>query len=109
MKANNKLDRLIAEQSSEWLEALTRNDAKTTEAFGEWLLESKRHMNIFLRMTELDRQLEGFDPERRIPIPRLQDSGAEVVTLYGRIDSPHDDRVREQEPAQIERQLPAAN
>ena len=81
MPANEQLDRLIAEQSSEWIDSLRAGSAASDAAFGTWLLESKRHVRHFLMMAALDRELVYFDPEKRLPIPRLRPGAADVVSL----------------------------
>ncbi len=78
---NERLDRLIAEQSSEWIGALNRGNGENNPAFAEWLLDSKRHVRVFLLASALDRELEHFDPERRHAVPPLQKAGAEIIPL----------------------------
>ena len=81
MKANEQLDRLIADQASEWMVKLDRRNDETDPAFAEWLLDSKRNTKIFLMTVALDRELEHFDPERKHAIPLFPKGGAEVVPL----------------------------
>lgn len=81
MKSNNQMDRLLAEQSSEWIERLKRGNARDRAEFAEWTGESRRHLRHFLMMAALEKELETFDPERKLPVPDLTKQGAEVVQL----------------------------
>jgi len=97
MKSGNQMDRLLAEQSSEWIERLERGNAQDRKEFAEWTGESRRHVRHFLMMAALEKELESFDPERKLPVPDLRHQGAEVVQLGERAmkgaapkeDSPH--------------------
>lgn len=88
MKPNNQIDKLLVEESSEWIETLKRGNPEDTAAFSKWLLESRRHMRSFLMMTALDEELRHFDPERKHTISDLRGTGAEVVKLNERADMP---------------------
>src|SRR5687768_774313 len=84
MKSNHQIDRLLAEESSEWVERLKRGKPEDHAAFAQWLLESRRHVRHFLMMTALDEELRHFDPERKHAVPDAKSQGAEVVELAGR-------------------------
>ncbi len=74
MKPYQELDRLIAEQSSQWIENLEHGDAQARRAFSDWLKDSSRHVKGFLLMTALDEEIKHLDPDRRYPMRRLQES-----------------------------------
>jgi transmembrane sensor len=80
MKPQDVLDRLLIEQSSEWVEKFKNGTADKAE-FSRWLLHSPRNVRHFLMMTALDEELRHFDRDRRIPIQSVAESGAEVVPL----------------------------
>lgn len=86
MTSNEKIDKLLAEQSSEWISALDRKGDEHDPAFAEWLLDSKRNVKLFLMTAALDRELGRFDPERKLTIPSLKE-GAEVVPLHAPDDA----------------------
>ena len=81
MTAHDQVDRIILEQSSQWIEILKRGDRSDLEAFGRWLRESRRHVRHFLMMTALDEELKYLDPECLIPVERVEQGSAEVVVL----------------------------
>jgi len=101
------IDRQIAEQAAEWLEAV-RSEAQpqVCAAFAEWIQASPRHLEEFLFISALDSELERMDPDRQInvqalkslvavnvlPLERPQsaasDAGAVLATKATRLDRP---------------------
>lgn len=59
------IDRILAEQSAELLESLKRNEPGSRERLASWLSESRRHVEHYLMMVALDRELEFIDSERK--------------------------------------------
>jgi transmembrane sensor len=89
MKTNNQIDRLLAEESSAWLERLKKGKPEDRAEFAEWTMESRRHLRHFLMMTALDEELRSFDPERKHAVPDVRHQGAEVVALTEHGAEPH--------------------
>jgi transmembrane sensor len=98
MKHNERLDRLIAEQSSEWLEALRRDDREQQQAFARWILDSARHVRGFLLMKAFDEELRHIDPERRFAVGRVQEPAVAEIASCSRDVSvlPSVERTRQQ-------------
>src|SRR5262245_57430221 len=65
--SSKDIDRILAEQSAELLEAMKRNEPGSSERLVAWLSESRRHVQHYLMMTALDRELEFIDAERQWP------------------------------------------
>lgn len=59
MTVQRQIDRLIAQRASEWVEILKTAGPAEREAFVDWLRESRRHVEEFLAMVALDRELDG--------------------------------------------------
>src|SRR5688572_5649774 len=79
MKPHEALDRLIAEQSSQWLEILKRDGTRERQDFVRWLKVSARHVQGFLLMTALDEELKYLDPQRRYAARRLREPRVEEL------------------------------
>lgn len=76
------LDKLLVEQSSEFLERMPHGSENERKHLVEWLLQSKRHVRTHLFMTALEEELRHIDPERRMPIPQVRvGQTATVVSL----------------------------
>jgi transmembrane sensor len=86
MKSNKQMDRLLSEQSSEWIERLKGGKPEDHSEFAGWTMESRRHVRQFLMMAALDKELERFDPERKLAVPDVRHQGAEVVPLNARAE-----------------------
>jgi transmembrane sensor len=79
--------RRLNEEAAGWL--LTLQDAPTREseaAFRVWLTRSADHMQTFLEISAMDRDLDGMDAQRRINLDALTDevrahTGANVLTM----------------------------
>jgi transmembrane sensor len=59
-----EIDKILAEQSAALLEAVKRQEPGSNERLVEWLSESRRHVQHYLMMVALDRELESIDAER---------------------------------------------
>jgi transmembrane sensor len=64
MKFQRQIERLTAQQASEWIEVLQRGGAAERAAFVAWLKESRRHVEEFLAMVAVDRELGSIDAAR---------------------------------------------
>jgi transmembrane sensor len=60
-----QIDRLLAQRASEWVEILKTAGPAEHEAFVDWLRESRRHVEEFLTVVALDRELDGLDMQGR--------------------------------------------
>jgi transmembrane sensor len=60
----------LTEQAAEWLYELRSGDSGTHEAYLEWLLESPRHVEAFLRVSTVDASLSRLDPAHALEIIR---------------------------------------
>jgi transmembrane sensor len=56
-----QIDRLLAQRASEWVEILKTAGPAEREAFVDWLRESRRHVEEFLTVVAIDRELAGLD------------------------------------------------
>lgn len=61
MQVQRQIDQLLAQRAAEWMETLKEGDARDREAFVEWLQQSKLHVDHYLDMECLDRQIESLD------------------------------------------------
>ncbi len=81
------IDRILAEQSAELLEAMKRNEPGSSEKLVAWLAESRRHVQHYLMMTALDRELQSIDANRQWPLDptaNARPENANVVALGAR-------------------------
>lgn len=62
MHVQRQIDRLLAQRAAEWLETLEAGERRDHEAFVEWLQQSKLHVEHYLDMECLDRQIRSLDP-----------------------------------------------
>lgn len=64
-----------AEEAAQWLYELRTHDAGKHPGYLEWLLESPRNVEAFLRVSTLDASLHHLDPQRLLDIESQQDDG----------------------------------
>ena len=87
MSMEPNTQRRLNEEAAGWL--LTLQDAPTREseaAFRVWLTRSADHMQTFLEISAMDRDLDGMDAQRRIDLDALAievcaHTGANVLTM----------------------------
>jgi transmembrane sensor len=65
MKTETQITQLLAQRAAEWMEALKSGNRGDRAAFDEWLRDSKRHVEYYLEMEALDRQVKALGPEAR--------------------------------------------
>jgi transmembrane sensor len=76
----------VTEQAARWLMELQTEGPVHYPRFAQWLRRSPEHVEEFLAITSISRQLDGFDRERRIDIASLlADDGAEIIHLTQRV------------------------
>lgn len=63
-KENRRLEELLAQQASQWIETLRDPSAQQRAAFVAWLKESPRNVRDFLLMLTIDQTLDNVDAER---------------------------------------------
>lgn len=66
-----QLDELLAIRASEWLELLPTASLEELRAFAAWLGQSKRHVQEFLEIAEVEFCLGGLDAARKHDIEAL--------------------------------------
>src|SRR5689334_16560730 len=72
----------VTEQAAQWLIELESEDPAQYESFLEWISQSPRHVEAFLRVSSVDASLSRIDPERSIQITRaLAQQSSNVVSL----------------------------
>jgi transmembrane sensor len=64
MQLQRKIDDLLAQRASQWLEVLKDADETQRAEFVEWLWESRVHVQEFLEAVATDRELDRVDPKR---------------------------------------------
>jgi transmembrane sensor len=62
MRLQRQIDELMAQRASEWLETLRHANETERAAFIDWLRESKLHVQEFLEISAVDRELSRLDP-----------------------------------------------
>src|SRR5262245_58339258 len=62
MQVQRQIDRLLAHRAAEWVEILKAGGASERAAFVEWLRQSKLHVEQYLEMVAIDRELQALDP-----------------------------------------------
>ncbi len=76
-----QVDRMLAEQASEWVDIMKRPGASDRKVFAEWLKQHDRNASEYLLMEAIDRELGGIDAGRRHSVDALLTTGAPVVAL----------------------------
>lgn len=73
MKPLREDDLRIAEEAAEWLHRLHEQgeDAACLSALSAWLRQSPRHLEEFLMITAISKELDAVDPERHIDVRSL--------------------------------------
>ncbi len=71
MRLQRQIDELMAQRASEWLETLRHADRAERAAFIDWLSESKLHVQEFLEVVAVDRELAHLDPKREEDVDAL--------------------------------------
>jgi transmembrane sensor len=61
MHVQRQIDRLLAHRAAEWIETLKSGDPRDQAAFVEWLRQSKLHVEHYLEMVAIDRELQRLD------------------------------------------------
>jgi transmembrane sensor len=64
MRVQRQIDDLLAQRASEWLEVLKTAGESERAAFIDWLGESRLHVQEFLEVVAVDRELDGLDAQR---------------------------------------------
>src|SRR5687767_4347424 len=81
-RLERQVDRLLAEQASEWVEVMKRPGSLDRIMFARWLKKDARHAVEFIAMEGLDRMLQGIDSERRHDVQALLSTAStEVISL----------------------------
>ncbi len=62
MQVQRQIDRLLAQRAAEWMETLRDGERRDHEAFVEWLRQSKLHVEHYLDLECLERQIQSLDP-----------------------------------------------
>lgn len=76
------LDKLIAQQASDWVEFMHKPGMLDRMAFVRWLKRHDRHAEEYLLMEAIDRALQDVDPQRRLSVDELlARPDADVVEL----------------------------
>jgi transmembrane sensor len=71
MQVQRQIDRLLAQRAAEWLETLKSGDERDRAAFVEWLRQSKLHVEQYLEMVAIDRELQRLDPAQGEDVAEL--------------------------------------
>src|SRR5688572_3067272 len=71
MKLQRQIDELTSRQASAWIETLKTGGAGERTAFVAWLKESRRHVDEFLAMVAIDRELGHIDAAREHDLQTL--------------------------------------
>lgn len=79
-------DLKTAEAAAQWLYALREPDFDRQEDYLQWLLESPRHVEAFLRVSMVDASLGRIDPQLSIVVESagIGSAASNVVTLSGK-------------------------
>lgn len=62
MKVQRQIDQLLAQRAAEWIETLKSGDERDRAAFVEWLRQSKLHVEQYLELVAIERELQRLDP-----------------------------------------------
>jgi transmembrane sensor len=92
MRLQRQIDELLAQRASEWFETLKHADKAERAAFLEWLSESKLHIQEFLEIVAVDRELARVDPQRDEDVDALI---AQINPSVTSLPSQHRARQRE--------------
>lgn len=71
MHVQKQIDHLLAVRASQWLEILKSGDATQRAAFVDWLRESRLHVQEFLEVVAVERELAGLDSKREEDVEAL--------------------------------------
>lgn len=84
MQVQRQIDELLAQRAAEWLDALKSGERRDHAAFVDWLQQSKLHVEHYLDMECLDRQIQTLDPAQGPDVEALLASAAANVLPFGR-------------------------
>lgn len=62
MQVQRQIDRLLAQRAAEWIETLKTGGERERADFVRWLCQSKLHVEHYLEMIAMDRELQALDP-----------------------------------------------
>jgi transmembrane sensor len=82
-----QVERMSAEQASEWVDIMRNPGAPERAVFTHWLKQNERHASEYVLMEALDRCLDGIDPHRRHSVAGLLSTTGAVVELPGGRDA----------------------
>lgn len=88
MQVQRQIDDLLAQRASEWLEILKNAGEFERAAFVDWLCESRLHVQEFLEIVAVDRELHRIDPNRSEDIDALLAQIAPGVVMLNRSPPP---------------------
>jgi transmembrane sensor len=80
MQVQRQIDELLALRASEWLELLPTASTEQLRELEAWLSESRRHVQEFLEIAEVEYRLGNLDPERRQNVDLLLERIAPNLT-----------------------------
>jgi transmembrane sensor len=80
MTVQRQIDQLRIQRASEWLEVLKSGDTQQHSAFIHWITESPRHVEEFLALVALDRELQSSDLKERFDLDTLIANSSPPVT-----------------------------
>ncbi len=82
MKVQRQIDQLLAQRAAEWIETLRHGGAAERAAFAGWLRESKLHVEHYLELVAMDREIRALDAAHCPDVEALLAQAApNVVTL----------------------------
>ncbi len=76
-----QMNRLLAEQASEWVEVMKRPTLLDRLMFARWLRKHERNATEFIAMEAVDRALEGIDAQRCHDVTALLSASSDIVSL----------------------------
>ncbi len=84
MAVQRQINQLLAQRAAEWIEILKSCGPRERAEFAAWLRESKIHVEQYLEMISIDRELRALDPAQCPDVDELLARAApNVVSLSG--------------------------
>jgi transmembrane sensor len=81
MRTEQKITQLVAQRAAELKENLASGDPRDRAALDAWLRDSKLHVEAYLDISALDRQIEALDPSCRPDIEAIVATAGNIREL----------------------------
>jgi len=94
MEVQRQIDQLLVQRAAEWFEVLQTGDASDRAAFVAWLRQSKLHVEKFLEIVALDKELQLLRPALEEDVDALLQRIAPHAAEQGRFNARHIPRQR---------------